>query len=113
LLRSKISLEEFLEIKPKRRDFRWIEEEEKVRIIVPKFKSSIGKKFCRLLKRDVNFTVNLDRIGSEVWKMCDGEKKVNEILKHLERKFPQEKQLKERLFCYLYTLKRLNYIDFL
>ena len=103
---------EFLKLKPKRGDFEWFEEEGKVRIKVPKFKSGIGERFCKLLGRENTFTANLDEKGSLIWKLCDGRHTVEEILKELEEKFPDEKDLDQRLFLYLYNLKKLEYISY-
>ena len=103
------SREEFLKLKPKRKDFEWFEEEGKVKIKVPKFKSRIGEKFCKLLGRENTFTANLDEKGSLIWKLCDGNHTVEDILKELEKEFPDEKDLDQRLFLYLYNLKRLEY----
>jgi len=110
--RRSYSREEFLKLKPKRKDFEWLEEEGKVKVKVPKFKSKIGKKFCKLLGRENVFTVNLDEKGSLIWKLCDGEHTVEEILRELEENFPDEKDLDQRLFLYLYNLRRLGYISY-
>lgn len=97
-------------MKPKRGDFEWKEENGKISIIVPKFKSRIGERFCRLLGREPTFTANLDEKGSLIWKLCDGEHTVEDILKELEERFPDEKDLDQRLFLYLYNLRKLDYI---
>jgi len=110
--RRSYSREEFLKLKPKRKDFEWLEEEGKVKVKVPKFKSKMGEKFCKLLGRENVFTVNLDEKGSLIWKLCDGEHTVEEILRELEENFPDEKDLDQRLFLYLYNLRRLGYISY-
>lgn len=110
--RRSYSRDEFLELKPKRRDFRWIEEDGKIRIIVPKFRSRIGRSFCRLLGKEENFTANLDEKGSIIWKLCDGRHTVRKILEELQQRYPEEKDLDQRLFLYLYNLKKLGYITY-
>ncbi|HDO19106.1 MAG TPA: PqqD family protein [Thermoplasmatales archaeon] len=108
--RRKYSREEFLKLKPLRKDFEWQEDEGKIKIIVPKFKTKIGKKFCELLGREPTFTANLDERGSLIWKLCDGRHTVEEILENLKKNFPDEENIEQRLFYYLYMLKRLDYI---
>ncbi|HEX08505.1 MAG TPA: PqqD family protein, partial [Thermoplasmatales archaeon] len=62
---KKITVEEFLNFKPVKENFEWFKTDENlVRIVVPKFKSKMGKKFCKLLGKDDTFIANLDRIGS-------------------------------------------------
>ena len=107
------TIEEFLRFKPKRLDFEWHSENDKlVSIKVPKFTSSIGITFCRIIKKDETFTANLDKIGSFVWKLCDGGKTVEDILKKLEKEFTQEKNLDQRLFLFLQQMKNLGYIEY-
>ncbi len=110
--KRKYTREEFLQLKPVRKEFIWFEEEGKVRIVVPKFKSKIGKRFCRMLGRDPEFTVNLDEKGSLVWKMCDGKHTVEEILKEMEQAFPDEKDIDVRLFLFLSNMKKLGYVTY-
>lgn len=110
--RRSYSIEEFLELKPIRKEFEWFEEEGKVRIKVPKFKSKVGKTFCKIMNRDTTFIASLDEKGSLIWKLCDGKHKVGDILREMEKNFPDEKDLDQRLFLYLYNLKRLEYISY-
>lgn len=110
--KRKYTREEFLKLKPKRKDFQLIERDGKVRILVPKFRSKIGEKFCKMLGKETTFEVNLDEKGSLIWKLCDGNYTVEEILKELEKKFPQEKDLDQRLFLFLYNLRKLGYITY-
>ena len=77
---------------------------------VPKFTSSIGKTFCRVLKRDNIFTAHFDKLGSIIWKQCDGTKAVKEILEVATKEFPDEKDIDQRLFLFLQQLKALCYI---
>lgn len=95
-----------------RKEFIWFEEEDRVRIIVPKFKSKIGKRFCRMLGKDPEFTVNLDEKGSLVWKLCDGKHTVEQILNEMERTFSDEKDIDMRLFLFLYNMKKLGYVTY-
>jgi len=110
---KKITVEEFLKFKPVKENFEWFKTEENlVRIVVPKFKSKLGKKFCKLLGKDDTFTANLDRIGSVVWENCDGRHSVKEILEILEKEFPEEENMLSRLIFFLQQMKKLKYINY-
>jgi hypothetical protein len=107
------TLEEFLQFKPKRLDFKWTEDESGlVTISVPKFESKIGKSFCKTVRKDNLFEANMDKLGSIVWKNSDGKKTVKQILKILEKEFPKEKGLDQRLIMYIQQLGNLNYLDY-
>jgi hypothetical protein len=105
--------EEFLCYKPKRLGFEWSTADTGlVTITVPKFTGKVGKSFTKLLKRDNTFSSNLDKLGSTIWKQCDGEKTVKEILDVVIKEFPCEKNLDQRLFLFLQQLKSLGYITY-
>jgi hypothetical protein len=110
-INTKPTAEEFLQFKPSRLEYKWSTDKEgHVQIQVPKFKSSIGKKFCTLLKKDQIIIANMDDLGSIVWKYCDGKKTVAEILKILETTFPQEDNLDQRLFLFIQQMGQLHYL---
>lgn len=105
--------EEFLEFTPKRGEFEWSTNEEGiVEIKVPKFKGKFGKSFCNAIKKDNYFTANMDKIGSIIWKNCDGKNKVKDILKILKKEFSNEENIDQRLFLFLQQMNILNYILF-
>jgi hypothetical protein len=105
--------EEFLQFIPKRLDFEWFKNEEGlVRIKVPKFKSNIGKSFCKVIKKENVFTANLDKLGSIVWLHSNGRNSVKDILQIVKKEFSKEENLDQRLFFFLSQLKNLNYIDY-
>ena len=106
------TVEEFLQFIPKRLDFEWnTNEEGLVRIKVPKFKSNFGKSFCNLIKKEDSFTANLDKLGSLVWKNCNGKNTVEQILEIIKKEFSEPKNIDQRLFLFLQQMKSLNYID--
>ena len=103
--------EEFLQYRPKRLDFEWSEKADGlVELKVPKFKSNFGKSFCKVIKKDNTFTANMDKLGSLIWKNCDGRKTVKDILNLLEKEFPDEKDIDQRLFLFIQQMGSLNYI---
>jgi hypothetical protein len=107
------TVEEFSKFKPLRLDFKYSTDQEGLVILkVPKFTSKIGISLCKILKKENIFNANLDKIGSVIWNMSDGEKTVSDILKHIKLIFPNEKNIDQRLYVFLQQMKNLNYIDF-
>ena len=104
--------EEMLSYKPRKLDFEWSKNnKELVEINVPKFHSNFGKSFCKIIRKDNTFCAKMDRIGSIIWEKSDGKNSVKDILKILEKKFPNEKNLDNRLFLFLQQMYSLNYMD--
>ena len=107
------TVEEMLLFRPKRVDYEWsINTEGLVEIKVPKFATNFGKFFCNIIKKDNIFTAKMDKIGSIVWKNCDGRNTVKDILELLKKEFPKEEDIDQRLFLFLQQMKSLSYIDY-
>ena len=103
--------EEMLRFRPKRLDFEWSTNDEGlVEIKVPKFNSNFGKSFCKVIRKDNIFCAKMDKIGSLVWENSNGKKSVKDILNILEKKFPKQENLDNRLFLFLQQMYSLNYI---
>lgn len=106
------TVDEFLMFIPKRAELEWSTNKEGlVEIKTPKFNSRFGKSFCKVIKKDNTFTANMDKLGSLVWKNCDGRKSGGEILKLLEKEFPKEENLTQRLILFIQQMHSLNYIN--
>ena len=106
------TIDEFLKYIPNRTELEWsINDEGLVEIIMPKFNSKLGKSFCRVIKKENSFTANMDKYGSLVWKNCDGKKNVKDILKLMEKEFPNEENLDQRLILFLQQMNSLRYIN--
>ncbi|MBC7081250.1 MAG: PqqD family protein [Thermoplasmatales archaeon] len=90
------------------RNVEWFEEEGLVRLKIIKFKSKIGKIFCKILKRPDYFIVNLDEIGSFAWRKFDGKNSVGEIMKMIEENYGKEKASGFPIFIKM--LERNEYI---
>ena len=106
--------EEFLQFIPKRADYEWeTNKEGLVEIKVPKFTSNFGQSFCEVIKKDNIFTANMDKLGSIVWKNCDGKKSVKDILKIIKKEFPKEENIENRLILFLQQMLSLRYVEFL
>lgn len=106
------TVEEFLRFRPKRIQADWTTNSEGlVEIKIPKFKSNLGSSFCRIVKKENEFTVNMDKFGTIVWKNADGNKTVKDILEILQKNFPKEENMDQRLFLFLQQLNNLGYIE--
>ena len=79
---------------------------------VPKFKGNLGKSFCKVIRKENMFTANMDRLGSIVWKNCDGKRTVGQLLEIVKKEFPEEKNMDQRLFSFIQQIGSLNYIDY-
>ena len=103
--------QEFKSYRPKRADFKWnTDAEGLVYLTVPKFKGNFGKSFCKMVKKENHFRASMDKLGSIVWKNCDGEKTVADILGILEKEFPDEDNINQRLYLFLQQMNHLSYI---
>ncbi|MDZ7859339.1 MAG: PqqD family protein [Candidatus Krumholzibacteriota bacterium] len=84
-----------------------------VTLLALKFKNRFLVKY--LLPRFKNrfFKYKLDKIGSFVWLMCDGEKRVEEIGDLMKEEFGEEAEpLLDRLGLFLSHLEKSGYISF-
>lgn len=109
----KPTVDEFLQFKPVRADYEWSTDDKGlVQIKVPKFESSLGKKFCHLIKKENTFSAHMDELGSFVWKQCDGRTTVKEILDRLQKEFDEDENLDQRLFLFLQQMRQLRYLHY-
>ena len=93
------------------RKIEWTEKNGIVELKVIKFKGKFGKWLCKMLKRPNYFIISLDEIGSFIWKKCNGENSIQDILHDLEEKYGEE-LMKERLIIFLHMLGRYGYIGY-
>jgi len=107
------TVEEMLQFRPRRAEYEWITKEDGlVEITVPKFESNFGKSFCSIIKKDTIFKANMDKIGSIVWKNSDGEKTVRDILALINKEYPNEDNIQQRLFLFVQQMGSLGYITY-
>ncbi len=71
------------------RVYEW-DENKIVTVKVPRFRSKVGQRFCRLIKKDATYNVNQDKYSSAAWKLCDGERTVGAIGKALREQFEED-----------------------
>ena len=102
---------EFLKYTPKRVNLEWeINSIGIVEIKIPKFKSNFGKSFCRVIKKENYFIGKMDKLGSIVWKNCDGVNTVKDILEILKKEYRDENNINQRLYLFIQQLHNLRYI---
>ena len=102
-----------LELVPKRM-LEWEDTDEGlITLLVPKFRGKFGN-FITSKLNSPNYKVQLDRVGSFVWKECNGEKNVLEISKKMKDEFGDEVEpLYERISFFIKTLTTSKAIELL
>ncbi len=103
--------EQFFRLVPIRH-FEWKTEQETQNVIIlrPRYTSRLGKQFLLPFFKDPFFKIKLDKLGSIVWKNCDGEHTVGEIYNILLQEFKDEEDLEKRLLIFLRQLAREKFI---
>jgi hypothetical protein len=95
----------------------WLEErkedgdskgETTVKIKIPRFNSRAGKRFCLWIKKSPTYGINLDAIGSEAWRLCDGNNTVRYIADSLHEKFEEEVEPAYERVCELMGIMEMN-----
>jgi len=91
----------------------WYEEEGFIKIKTVKFEGKLGKWFCDVLKKPNYIIVNLDEMGSFIWKRCDGKTTVEEILEELKesmgKKFEKD-GIGPRSFYFMHMLRNRRFV---
>ncbi|HID39837.1 MAG TPA: PqqD family protein [Calditrichaeota bacterium] len=112
-MKKKKTVDQLLPCYPQRL-LEWETDEETGRITVfrPKYYSNFAKKIMSpFLKKDY-FSVKLDDLGSNVWRLCDGKYSVEEIGKELASRFgPEIEPIYERLARFLIQLHKGKFIE--
>ena len=90
------------------RNVEWFEEKGLIKLRILKFRSKIGRTFCKILKRPEYFIVNLDEVGSFAWKNFDGKKSIEDIMKMIEERYGKEKA--GGLSIFIKMLEKNDYI---
>ncbi len=74
----------------------------------------IGKRISTVFQFD-DYRINLDLIGSTVWKFCNGKTRVEKIKDELAKAFPEEDRetLEERLTAFLHQMNRSKMVTIL
>ncbi|MDI6802953.1 MAG: PqqD family protein [Bacteroidota bacterium] len=90
-----------------------VQEDEKVTLLIPKFRDKfLGKYLQPYIKRKF-YKVKLDKYGSFVWRQCDGRTTVNEIAERLRQKYGAEAEpAVERVAKFIQHLYRGDCVTF-
>lgn len=79
-----------LELKPVRNFEFVVQDDDKVCLLIPKFRDKILGKYLQPIIKKKFYKVKLDTIGSFVWSNCDGQSTVSEIVERLRSQFGHE-----------------------
>jgi hypothetical protein len=113
--KSQDSLFNLLKMKPVRTR-KWKpnpKDKDLVSIIIPRFNTDLGKKLGRMFKINQTYNVNLEKYGSSVWRLCNGEATVKEIGEVLREQYGEDVEpLYERLSYYLTLLEKNKLIKY-
>ena len=93
--------------------FGWEIKEDDGRVVIlrPKYKSKTGMLLFGSFLKDKNFKVKLDDLGTVVWKNADGKNTVQKIGEILAQEFgPEIEPIYERLTTFLVQLHRQKFI---
>lgn len=84
-----------------------------VAISMPRFNSKFGKKLGRIFNIKPTYNVNLEKYGSAVWRLCNGNVTVKEIGEVLQEQYGDEVEpLYGRLSYYLTLLEKNKLIKY-
>jgi len=85
-------------------------EEGLITLILPKFKSKIGRAFASIFKNPM-YEVKLDKIGTFLWRLCDGKNNIYDISQDMQKEFGDDiEPVYERMKKFVNMLKNLNAI---
>ena len=109
---SKKPAKNLLDLVPEQKYQANTREDGTVEVIVPRYWDNfIGRLFSRFIK-STPFRINLDRIGTRTWQLCDGRKTVHEIGEILHREFGTEiEPVYERLGLFFKQMENQQLID--
>lgn len=65
---------------------RWHNKDGEIHLFIPRKRSRVGDLITRLFRLPDEKQVNLDKVGSGVWELCDGNHSVEQILEYVQRR---------------------------
>ena len=88
-----------------------VNEEGRVTILAPRFKSKLGKKIFEPIVKNKYVRIHLDEIGTFVWNEIDGQKDVFELSKLLKNEFGEKVEpVYERIGKFIAIMKVNGFI---
>ncbi len=93
-----------------------VNEQGKVDVLVPRFKSAYWKRAMETKKREEHIYIHLDETGSLIWMLIDGQLNVEQLIsamlaEHPEKLHPPE-EAEKRVSQFLSLLYQERYISF-
>ena len=106
----------YLDLTPVRLMEHQLTDEGKIDVLLPRFKSGFWREVYRKSQKGEFIYIHLDEIGSAIWLLIDGQKKVNEICIELQEnkaeKLQPPEETEKRVTDFLSLLYREKYITF-
>jgi hypothetical protein len=106
--------ENYLTMIPVRKIIEFNEEDGKIDLLIPKFKHLTF--LYNLFPKSKHFKIHLDDLGSQVWRLIDGKRTVQEVCsllnEFLVRNEKPSAQIEERVTKFLSDLYRNGFINF-
>jgi hypothetical protein len=106
----------YLDLTPVRIFEHELREENKVNILLPRFRNEIARRMLKPPKKSNYIPIKLDEVGSAIWLMIDGQIRVIEICEKMKALFPDKMQPPEetekRVTQFLSLLYQQRYISF-
>ena len=105
--------ENYLEKIPVKGNFEWKKDDEGIVTLEIENKGIVNKIFQKLLKKPKISYIHLDKMGSFVWPIIDGEKTILDISEDVKREFGEDANpLYERLCKYFQILESYGFVTF-
>jgi hypothetical protein len=100
-----------LELRPAR-NLEWVTlEDQRVTLLIPKFRNRFAAKWFLPLLAKPHFRLKLDAYGSFVWNLCDGETTVEVMGQRMSAQFGEAvDSFYERIGKFLQKLERENFL---
>jgi hypothetical protein len=84
-----------------------------VTLQAPRFKSAFMRRWVQPRLKRPFLRVELDEIGSSVWMLCDGNRKIKDIAELMQRRFGEKiEPCYERLGLFFQQLEAARFIDY-
>ena len=105
--------ENYLEKIPQKGDFEWTTDDDGIVTLHIENKGIVNRIAQKLLKKPRISYVHLDKMGSFIWPIIDGEKSILDMAEAVDKEFGEEAQpLYERLAKYIQILASYGFVTF-
>lgn len=113
--KNKLSVNYLIQV-PVRKEMEYTETDGKITLLLPKFKSDKYSNWLIPRWKSTHIKFHLDEIGSQVWRLIDGQRSVedicNEVKLFLSNQDKPIDQVEERVTSFLTILSRNEFIRF-